>query len=407
MKDKRLEERIQHSLNAELSGFCTSAWQRERCFENATGGRNVKRKIPAALVLAAALLLLTVTALAAVLLSPREIVEEIAVPMAQGNTQENYSYDEMKQLITALNENGITLDEGSRLMQAFHAGHGFWERDAVREICLAAFGADEGAWSVEQKHWHGEMMVAIGAYGMNVNLIPGEGDMSIEEARAYAVRALKEAYGAELPEQSDDAWTVYESFSLGLDLETGSYPPEKAEWGFVYNDRSTGRMIYSVNFGRTGGGLRTWKQDDADRSRDSAVHIMENPYPLERDAIREYGDVMYFWPPEVLCEVYGEDYAVPSADAYDHALMLAEQAIAERYGSDALERLGKYQVGLLHREFDDAELGRVQHNWDFMFTTDPEYLSDGYRVQFVQFLYAHGREENVEWSVEMANMGNG
>ena len=40
MKDNRLEQRIQHSLNAELSGLNTASWQRDQFFENATGGNS-------------------------------------------------------------------------------------------------------------------------------------------------------------------------------------------------------------------------------------------------------------------------------------------------------------------------------------------------------------------------------
>ena len=65
MKDKRIEERIQHSLNAELSGLRTTSDQRDQFFENATGGYKVKRKISAVAILVAALMLITVTALAA------------------------------------------------------------------------------------------------------------------------------------------------------------------------------------------------------------------------------------------------------------------------------------------------------------------------------------------------------
>ena len=125
MKDKRTEERIQHSLNAALSGLRTTSGQRDQFFENATGGYKVKRRISVGLVLTAVLLLAAVTALAVALLSPREVVEQVAVPLAQENEQENYSYDELRELMTALNENGITLDEGSRLMKAFQAGHGY------------------------------------------------------------------------------------------------------------------------------------------------------------------------------------------------------------------------------------------------------------------------------------------
>ena len=95
MKDKRIEERIQHSLNAELSGLRTTSYQRDQFFENATGGYKVKRKISVVAILVAALMLFTVTALAVVLLSPKEIVEQVAVPTAQSNEQENYTYKDL------------------------------------------------------------------------------------------------------------------------------------------------------------------------------------------------------------------------------------------------------------------------------------------------------------------------
>jgi len=64
MKDNRLEQRIQHSLNAELSGLNTTSWQRDQFYENATGGTKVKRKLTYSLVLAIVLLLIAATALA-------------------------------------------------------------------------------------------------------------------------------------------------------------------------------------------------------------------------------------------------------------------------------------------------------------------------------------------------------
>ena len=65
MKDNRLGQRIQHSLNAELSGLNTTSWQRNQFFENATGGTRVKRKLTYSLVLAIVMLLIAATALAA------------------------------------------------------------------------------------------------------------------------------------------------------------------------------------------------------------------------------------------------------------------------------------------------------------------------------------------------------
>ena len=88
MKDKKLEERIQHSLNAELSGLRTTSYQRDQFFENATGGYKVKKKISVAAILVAALMLITVTALAVALLSGKQAVKEVLVPIATQSEEE-------------------------------------------------------------------------------------------------------------------------------------------------------------------------------------------------------------------------------------------------------------------------------------------------------------------------------
>ena len=62
----------------------------------------------------------------------------------------------------------------------------------------------------------------------------------------------------------------------------------------------------------------------------------------------------------------------------------------------------------IERDIDDqVEGNRFQVDWDFMFSTDTEYLSDGYRVNIVQFLFTDGTEEICELVVGPANIGNG
>ena len=82
--------------------------------------------------------------------------------------------------------------------------------------------------------------------------------------------------------------------------------------------------------------------------------------------------------------------------------------IAEKYGSDALEKLGDYQVGYLFQRLENDEYNLTQLMWDIMLTTDPEYLSDGYRVQFQRVIDHETGEENiVDVLVEHANLGSG
>ena len=145
MKDKELELRIQQSLNAELSGLNTTSWQRDKYFENATGGYKVKRKLTYGLVLAIVLLLAAATAIAVALLSPREVVEQVAVPMAQENDSDwrvntEFSPEELAEFIRAANESGITIDENDAIMKALRNGEGYDEEETIMEVCRKAFG---------------------------------------------------------------------------------------------------------------------------------------------------------------------------------------------------------------------------------------------------------------------------
>lgn len=573
MKELEMKERVQTALNAQLSFLCTSPSQREQLIETAMEGRKVKKtKLSFALILAMILCLLTAGALAAVLLSGQEIVEKLAVPMAQSSKHENYTHEELQELMTALNENGITLDEGSAMMRAFQSGHGYWQRDTIEEICHAAFGGNEGAWTIEQQHWYGEMMVAIGAWDENINLLPGEGDMTVEEAGALAVKALKDAYGVDLPAETGGQWGVNQAFQrVYLYEDEEEYQQDR--WGFWFINQRTGNLDYEVTFDRDGSHPKPWRaryleeintkswstvmddledregsrtqwsvetwaefgnlirgmapggrngwlyryagyrlppesgvspeqalkiareamncgevtgrmeenvicctdrgkpiykvchrvifqaEDNHRGGRYDAVWCLEidcmtgsvlekrectaeddpmmmyAPFSLlsrapiaedekpavsraeqrvmelkqrEEEAMAQYGDNLYFWPLEVQKAVYGGISAVPTQAEYDRALKIAMDAVADRYGPDALLELGDYRVGVLHRRVDDREENaRIQLEWDFMFTTDPEYLSDGYRVQFTQLLPTDGAEEIRDLTVEHANWGNG
>ena len=65
MKDKRMKQQIQQSLHATLSGLRTTSSQRDRFFENATGGYKMKRKLTYGFILALLIILmLAVTSVA-------------------------------------------------------------------------------------------------------------------------------------------------------------------------------------------------------------------------------------------------------------------------------------------------------------------------------------------------------
>lgn len=254
MKNEQNRTRIQHALNAELSSLRTSERQRERLLKNALEEKKVKHiHVSAALVIALLLSMITVGAVAAVLLSGTQVVEQVAVPLALQNDtdtlEDSYSPEELAQLIQTLNENGITLEENDRIMRAFHAGQGYWEEEVIMEICRQAFGGSFTTWSVEEKHWFEDVMVQIGFSEYNEYILPGEGDMTVPEARAYAASKLNEEYGAELPAESNEDWRIEEWF-FQFRNENGEMDP--ARWQFEFVNARTGMGEYIVEFTRDG-----------------------------------------------------------------------------------------------------------------------------------------------------------
>ena len=249
-----MKDLFQQTLNAELSGLRTSSLQRDQLYQNAVGGYKVKRKLTVGWVFALVLMLFTVTAVAAVLLTHTEIIEQFAVPMALENdkndiTQETYTNEELAQLIAILSENGITLDEDTRIMKALENGEGYWEEETLMAICREAFGGMFYEWTIEQKHWFENMTVKIGFKEKNPYRIPGEGDMSVPEAKSHAAKLLKEEYGVDLPAESNEQWILLEWFYESWTDVDGVHP---AEWQFEYSNPNTNITEYIVSFDRTG-----------------------------------------------------------------------------------------------------------------------------------------------------------
>lgn len=114
---------------------------------------------------------------------------------------------------------------------------------------------------------------------------------------------------------------------------------------------------------------------------------------------------MYFLPFEKQMKLKGCSNAIPSQAAYENALAIAEASITEKYGSKALITLGDYRIGAIYRREENVD-GILQDRWDFIFTTDPEFLSDGYRVQIYKSIENNSTDEVIV-HVEHATIENG
>lgn len=303
------EQDLRRALSAAMRACPPSdAWKRQT-LAHTKEGKGMKTRISAAFVLTIVTLLLTVTALAAALISAREVVENVAVPLAQQNDQtnlrqESYTHEELAELIKTLNENGFTLEEDSQILRALASGQGYWEEETIMEICRQAFGGPWEQWTVEEKYWFESMMVSIGFADRNAYLLPEAGDFSVPEARAHAAALLQAAYGADLPQASDAEWRIDEWLYAAFDTADGAEP---ASWRFDYVRRATGACEYVVRFLRDGTLIETEEAGfhgalpQAD-SFGMAERLMGDQYGSMVDwplaAWVQFGDMIAFLTPE-------------------------------------------------------------------------------------------------------------
>ena len=358
-----------------------------------------KRVLIVAVIL---LLLFAISAVAMTLLSPKAMIEQVAIPIAQNNDTDDfqnrtYSYSEMTELIHALNENDMMLDENTKIVQAFLSGHGFWEEDVVEQIYIEAFGSEKAYWTLEEDFCYGQAMVAIGVWDENPYLVPGKNDMTIKEACDFAAEALKNEYGIYLPSETNEDWRISIDFMKTFNIQTERYDPDRAEWRCCYARQSDGMIIYDICFDRNEEWVipHCWKYPD------------QKDIPSYSDAdskiaafIDTYGEIVAFWPAERQAEAYPGWLSVPSSEEKERIRNLAVNAVEEQFGQNALEQLGDYRTGI---EFGKQPFGESESiHATVYFTTDPVYLSDGFRI-VIELIDG----TSLEIDTYYANEGNG
>ena len=255
MDEKRLQEQITRAVDHHCAHLKADPYLAQKVLREAQRKEPVivKKKMSVGLVLTLILILLSATAVAAVLLTAMEVIEQEAVPMAQENDggvrpQTVYSNEELYAILATVAENGLTLSDDSSVMRALRNGEGYYEEETIMALCREAFGGYFSEWSVEEKHWFEEMMIAIGfSSGENPYELPGEGDLTPDEARALAKKLIWDDFGADIPLDDPAKYRHEEEFyGFHNDTESGN------NWYFNFYPKTLEGKEYYVNFDRHG-----------------------------------------------------------------------------------------------------------------------------------------------------------
>ena len=253
MDEKRLQQDITQAVQTHCAHLTADPFLAQRVLREADRKEPVRvnHKLKVGLALALTLMLLAATAVAAVLLSGMELIEQEAVPLAQGNDGEvrpvtEYSHDELSSLLSTAAENGIVITDAA-ILQALENGEGYSEQEVIMEICRESFGGLYYEWTVEQRHFFHDMMIAIGEATENNVEIPGPNDLTSEAARALARETIWKHCGADIPLTDPAKYRVEEDFiKKAQESELGW------NWYFIFFPKTLEGATYYVTMDSQG-----------------------------------------------------------------------------------------------------------------------------------------------------------
>ena len=189
MSEKLLRQQIHAAVDTRGKYMQPDPWLAQRVLRAAQEPQEAPhpvRKIRWAAVIALALMLAAAGAVAAVLLSLQQIVDDFAVPMAQESIGEtNFTPDEVSRLVLLAEENGLVLSDymHEQIAWAEHLGEGYPKDEFIKELAYSEFGSDMTRWTLGQQKWFDDALVAIGVFSENQKALPD----NPEEASTLAV----------------------------------------------------------------------------------------------------------------------------------------------------------------------------------------------------------------------------
>lgn len=203
-----------------------------------------KASICSVLILTVLLMMTAISTATADSLSMQQLIEQEIVPMAQANDHgeainDRFCSEELMRIVQLAQENHIAVPE--HLLGAAQRGQGEYEEETVMALAREAFGGPFIEWTIEQKHWFGEMMVAIGFREQNDDCLPKEGEISYDQALHIAADRIAQEYGDDV--QNASQWKIMTDY-MKMTEEEGTWLPPK--WYFSFEPLDVKTNGYQV-----------------------------------------------------------------------------------------------------------------------------------------------------------------
>ena len=217
--------------------------------ETGKKGKPMKKRISVGFVLAVVFTLLAASALAAVLLGGRDFVEQIMVPKAVENTSQNFTKEEIAEILKIAEDNNLTLSDVD-MYNLNHLGEsGYNKEELMRRFVKTEYGFYPAAWPIEVQHWYEQLLKACGLdQSMHqINVLPEGDEITEEQAVKIAEDFIHDKYD---PTVDLNDKTKYLRFLTYREHKLGDIVYR--EWGFSYEAQDLYGTDYSLTLDTAG-----------------------------------------------------------------------------------------------------------------------------------------------------------
>lgn len=303
-------------------------------------------KLRYVIVLAVLLALLTAGGTAAMLLSPREIISDEVLPMAEESETGLWLNEEQVRKVLALaRSNGIDmpLTNQSRIDDTLREYGGYWTESLIYDLMYARYGSSISDWPREELQWVNETVSGLYQdYVDGRDREPQAGELNREEAIRQAKELIWQMRDAPLDDPAQ--YDVSAEFLDGLSYT--AYPGYF--WRVDFRPRTVTAPLIEIEFSADGGQLYDFQFFPGAEGAQYAFEI-------ESAFLRVYGP-MDRWPQEALrkyveCLRIGDEAGMVLHEGYQYLLRtefpdIAPEAISVHEANGAaLEALGLHVGG--------------------------------------------------------------
>lgn len=210
-----IRKSFHESIDTTLSGLQENPYLYQRVIaqENRKGERLVKKKLSTGFIFAIVLVSITVTALAATLLSGKDFIQSFLAPLSKETESIQWTDEELDRILQYAQEQEMALPDNIR--EKLASSDPVYKEELLRLFMKMDMGFYPASWPLEEQAWYDELLVKYCLKEERTRFVPEEGEISEEQALSIARNYILETWQADVSE--DGRFELYIQYMLTED----------------------------------------------------------------------------------------------------------------------------------------------------------------------------------------------